>query len=159
MIAVASAGVHAIVRVTIQSVSVCAELAVRSCSCSSSTDCFGGGDCVSGGCRCDATWTGPHCKHLHLLPVEARRPGFPVNGPGPTNPSLPTDSSFTWGGAMAEEGGLYHLFFTEWVNHCPMTFNTFYTSTHIAHVTSPTSLGPWTRAGVAVPPPRGPPPS
>ena len=124
-------------------------------SCSSSTDCFGSGDCVSGGCRCDATWTGPHCKHLHLLPVEARRPGFPVNGPGPTNPSLPTDSSFTWGGAMAEEGGLYHLFFTEWINHCPMTFNTFYTSTHIAHVTSPTPLGPWTRVGVAVPPAAG----
>ena len=69
--------------------------------CRSSTDCFGGGDCVSGGCRCDATWTGPHCKHLHLLPIETRHPGFPVSGPGPKNPSLPTNSSFTWGGALA----------------------------------------------------------
>jgi hypothetical protein len=94
-------------------------------SCRSSTDCFGGGDCFGGRCRCDATWTGPRCKHLHLLPIETRRPGFPVNGPGPTNPSLPTNSSFTWGGALAEEGGTYHLFFTEWINHCPMTFETF----------------------------------
>ena len=36
-----------------------------------------------------------------------------------------------------------------------MTFNTFYTSTHIAHATSATPVGPWTRAGVAVPPAAG----
>ena len=40
-------------------------------SCHSSTDCFGGGDCMSGRCHCDPTWTGPHCKHLHLLPMGA----------------------------------------------------------------------------------------
>lgn len=124
-------------------------------ACSNSTDCFGGGDCVNGGCRCDATWTGPHCKHLHLLPIEAQRSGFPVDAPGPSNPGLPTNSTFTWGGALAEDDGTYHLFFTEWANHCPMTFNTFYTSTHIAHAIAPTPLGPWTRAGVAVPPAAG----
>ena len=58
--------------------------------CSNSTDCFGGGDCVSGTCRCDPTWTSPNCEHLDLLPIEAERPGYPVNGPGPERPQLPT---------------------------------------------------------------------
>ena len=67
----------------------------------------------------------------------------------------PTRRSLGEGLCMAVEGGVYHLFFTEWLNHCPMTFNTFYTSTHIAHATAPTPLRPWTRAGVAVPPAAG----
>eukprot|EP01047_Picozoa_sp_COSAG01_P126800 COSAG01_NODE_55987_length_321_cov_1.153153_1_plen_84_part_10 len=59
-------------------------------ACHSASDCFGGGDCVSGSCRCDATWTGPLCEHLHLLPIDTERPGYPVNGPGPRRPRLPT---------------------------------------------------------------------
>ena len=120
-------------------------------SCQSPDDCFGGGDCASRRCACDATWTGPHCEQLHLLPIDAVHPGFPVDGPGPTRPSLPTNSTFPWGGAVAEDQGVFHLLFTEWLNHCPMTFKTFATSTHIAHATAPTAVGPWTRVGVAVP--------
>ena len=120
-------------------------------SCQSPDDCFGGGDCASRRCACDATWTGPHCEQLHLLPIDVVHPGFPVDGPGPTRPSLPTNSTFPWGGAVAEDQGVFHLLFTEWLNHCPMTFKTFATSTHIAHATAPTAVGPWTRVGVAVP--------
>ena len=72
----------------------------------------------------------------------------------PANVTLPTDSVFTWGGAVVEDNGTYHGFFVEWLNHCPMTLNTFYTSTHIAHAVAPTPAGPWTR-GVAVPPAAG----
>ena len=56
---------------------------------------------------------------------------------------------------MAEEpeGRCFHLFYTEWLNHCPITFDTFYTSTSIAHATAPMLLGPWTRAAAAVVPP------
>eukprot|EP01052_Picozoa_sp_SAG31_P011486 SAG31_NODE_651_length_13184_cov_4.999541_7_plen_454_part_00 len=123
--------------------------------CGALVDCNGGGDCIGSRCRCDATWTGPWCEHLHVLPIDARQPGFPVNAPGPDDPDLPTNNTFTWGGALAKEGGVYHLFFTEWLHHCPMTFSTFVTSTHIAHATAPTATGPWTRAGVAVPPAAG----
>ena len=47
------------------------------------------------------------------------------------------------GGALVEDdGGLFHLFYTEWLNNCPMRYSTFSTSTHIAHATSETPTGP-----------------
>ena len=127
------------------------------CGSSPLADCSGGGDCVDGACRCDATWTGPNCEALHLLPIEADAAGWPFPNASWTVPALPTRVvDFPWGGAMAEEpAGTFHLFFTEWLNHCPMTFNTFYTSTQIAHATAPTALGPWTRQRTVVPPAAG----
>ena len=120
--------------------------------CNNSTDCHGGGDCVKGTCSCDATWTGPRCESLDLLPLDAKSPGFPPNAPWVDNPTLPTASLFPWGGAIAEdESGTFHLFFTEYKNHCPMTFNTFYTATQIHHATAPGPTGPWTMREVAVP--------
>ena len=146
-------------------------------SCRTEADCYYGGICSAAGsvCRCDPTWTGAHCSVLHLLPARAGS-GYPTN---PFNPgdSLPTTKTFTWGGAVvkdytqsdgsssskntngdtsaiaarASEGGLYHGFFAQFVNNCPMTYPTWTSSTHIRHATSPNPDGPWTDAGVAVP--------
>ena len=48
-------------------------------------------------------------------------------------------------------GGLFHGFFTEYLNHCPMTYGTWSTQTQIRHATAPASDGPWTPLDVAVP--------
>lgn len=123
-------------------------------ACSSLVDCHGGGLCEAAKCVCDDTWTGPYCEALDLLPIEADAAGWPFAKAAWAPPSLPTTVGFPWGGAMAEEpAGTFHLFFTEWLNHCPMTFDTFYTSTRIAHATAPTTLGPWTPQREAVVPP------
>ena len=102
---------------------------------------------------------GPCSSLSDLLPIEANLGpagrSFRVS-PGPLRGAgLPTGVGFPWGGAVAEEPeGRFctgsNLFYTEWLNHCPITFDTFYTSTSIAHATAPTLLGPWTRAAAAV---------
>eukprot|EP00936_MAST-01D_sp_MAST-1D-sp1_P001429 g1429.t1 len=132
--------------------------------CTSPGDCHWGGDCVGGRCRCDPTWTGAHCAALHLLPAPAPDGKGEGNGKGNglgTYPAdapaaisgLPSNSTFTWGGAVvAGDGdGLYHGFFTEYMHHCPMTYGTWSTSTHIRRATSPSPLGPWSAREVVVP--------
>ena len=121
-------------------------------SCRSIHDCLGGGECVGGACVCDAMWTGTHCVAMDLLPVDAAVAGFPRS---PAS-GLPTNETFPWGGALIQDDdGIFHLFATEWLNNCPMRYDTFTTSTHIAHLTSTRATGPWIRHGVAVPPAAG----
>lgn len=45
----------------------------------------------------------------------------------------------------------YHGFFTEWMDHCPMTYGTWSTQTHIRHAVSRSPDGPWQALDVAVP--------
>eukprot|EP00040_Diaphanoeca_grandis_P035514 m.223548 g.223548 ORF g.223548 m.223548 type:complete len:486 (-) comp33405_c1_seq1:185-1642(-) len=105
---------------------------------------------TTGSCVCDPQWTGPHCEKLNLLParVGSGYPTHPVN-----NNTLPSSSVFTWGGAVMQDNstGLYHGFFAEWLNHCPMTYATWATSTVIRHATSSNVDGPWTPREIAVP--------
>jgi hypothetical protein len=116
--------------------------------CASVEDCTLGGVCQGGKCLCDPTWTGAQCAQLHLLPARVGS-GYPDD---PVNSShLPTDSTFTWGGAVVEDNGTYHGFFVEWLNHCPMTYGTWSTQTHIRHAVSASRDGPWRPLDVAVP--------
>jgi hypothetical protein len=85
-------------------------------TCTSARECSYGGECVSGRCVCDATWTGPTCERLHLLPAR-RGSGYPSL---PATGALPTTSTFTWGGAVVADTNAsgvvsYHGFFTECV--------------------------------------------
>ena len=124
-------------------------------ACGSIVDCMGGGVCAAGKCQCDVTFTGEHCLMLDLLPI-AGDAGLPSAEGVAAQATLPTNSTFPWGGALVEDdSGLFHLFFTEWLNNCPMRYDTFATSTHIAHATAKDATGPWTRQGVAVPPAAG----
>lgn len=116
-------------------------------ACHANEDCLGGGLCVANACHCDAMFTGDHCAAMDLLPVDLNRAGFPQ----PAASSLPTNASFPWGGALIQSNKTFHLFATEWLNHCPMRYDTFTTSTHIAHLTSAHATGPWVRHGVVVP--------
>jgi hypothetical protein len=117
-------------------------------ACGTIEDCMGGGDCKDGKCVCDAMFTGANCIQLDLLPVDPEHAGWPQ----PPATTLPTEASFPWGGALAQDdAGLYHLFATEWMNQCPMRYDTFTTSTQIIHLSSSSAVGPWKRLGVAVP--------
>ena len=116
-------------------------------ACAAELDCHLCGLCSGGRCVCDPEWTGSHCAHLHLQPARLHS-GFPTV---PATSALPSNASFTWGGAVAQSGGLYHGFFTEYLNNCPMTYGTWSTQTQIRHATSPAADGPWTALDVAVP--------
>lgn len=121
-------------------------------ACNAEHDCTYGGVCTNGYCVCDPQWTGVHCAQLHLLPARVGS-GYPTQ---PADTQLPTNSTFTWGGAVISEtranGTLFHGFFTEWMEHCPMTYGTWSTQTHIRHAVSSRSPdGPWEALDVPVP--------
>ena len=105
------------------------------------------GLCRGGRCVCDREWTGSQCAHLHLQPARIHS-GYPSV---PATAALPSNASFTWGGAVVRQGGVFHGFSTEYLNHCPMTYGTWSTQTHIRHATSLAADGPWTPLDVAVP--------
>ena len=120
-------------------------------SCAGLPDCSFAGDCVDDRCKCDMPWTGAQCDRLKLQPSKVGA-GYPF-GDAPS--ALPTNSTFTWGGAVVRDPdsptSLFHGFFTEYLNHCPMTYGTWSTSTRIRHATSETPQGPYTAQDVAVP--------
>ena len=109
-------------------------------ACRTDADCSLTGSCVASSCKCDAAWTGRACERLHLLP--ARRSALYPAGGHPT--SLPSNRSFPWGGSIIKsKDGVYHLFVTEYMNRCPMTYETWTLMSSIRHATSPSIDGPW----------------
>ncbi len=71
--------------------------------CSSEMDCSLGGVCVSGKCRCDATFSGPTCAQLNLLPAK-KTPLIDIG----------TESA-SWGGVPVYDPSdkKWHLFYAE----------------------------------------------
>ena len=107
--------------------------------CSSVADCNWGGACQSGACVCDPTWTGPHCAALHLLPASP-------TAVYPPDANTEAQSTWTWGAAaVSGDDGRVHLYVTEWMNNCPMTYPSFLTQTQIVHVVGETADGPFVR--------------
>lgn len=116
--------------------------------CVTEKDCHFGGVCARGKCVCDATWTDLNCQMLHVLPARVGS-GYPTH---PATDVLPANTSFTWGGHVVQDSdGLYHGFFTTWMNQCPMTYATWQTQTNIQHAVSTSPDGPWTDWDIAVP--------
>lgn len=113
--------------------------------CETLEDCNWGGDCIHKQCNCDITWTGSHCESLHLLPAIK-------SAVYPPNANTPEQDIWTWGGAaIIGEDHKVHLFVTEWKNHCPMTYPSFITQTHIMHVIGDSADGPFEVVQEAVP--------
>jgi hypothetical protein len=79
-------------------------------SCSSAMDCSLGGVCTNGSCVCDATFTGPNCVQLNLKP--ASKVDLWDRG----------NDTASWGGNVVYDkaDGKWHLFFAEFLNHCPL---------------------------------------
>lgn len=101
-------------------------------TCASSDDCNLNGICASGACVCDRAWTGDTCGLLDVLPLQVGASGMN---------ELPSSSS--WGGSvvLAAEDSLYHMFFSEIVNHCPMA--DWGTNSACYHSTSASAVGPF----------------
>lgn len=117
--------------------------------CATDMDCNLNGLCnaTSGQCVCDAAWGGRTCEQLQLLPA--------MPGQGTCDPSLngtATGYTTTWGGNPLQDPatGTWHLFPAEMAQHCGMT--AWGSQSQVAHYTSPTLLGPYTRVGTAVGP-------
>lgn len=110
-------------------------------ACHSDADCSLTGSCIASRCTCDAAWTGPACEQLHLLPA-LRSALYPAGGHAT---ELPSNRSFPWGGSVIRDNatGIYHLFVTEYMNRCPMTYGTWTLQSSIRHATSTTANGPW----------------
>ena len=68
------------------------------------------------------------------------------------------DRPYPWGGdaVLSEDGKALHGFVAEYSNHCPMTYGTWYSSTHIRHIVAPADpstglpAGPFVAKDVAV---------
>eukprot|EP01043_Picozoa_sp_COSAG02_P049362 COSAG02_NODE_4949_length_4796_cov_12.701512_3_plen_521_part_00 len=90
-----------------------------------------------GAAPCDRGWRRPErnrsgcdCTELALV-AETGAVAYPANA----NLSASTwqDRPYPWGGDAVVQNGTVHGFFAEFANHCPMTYGTWYTSTHIRH--------------------------
>jgi hypothetical protein len=86
---------------------------------------------------CDRGWRRPALNHSGCDCTELALVGGTGVVAYPANTNLSTtvwqDRPYPWGGDAVEEGGTVHGFFAEFANHCPMTYGTWYTSTHIRH--------------------------
>ena len=121
-------------------------------ACTGLADCNFAGDCLGGVCVCDPIWRGPACMSLNLGPIPAGTKAGPSSGIYPAGALEGRQSTWTWGAAgVRDEDGLYHWFVTQWRNHCPMTYPSFLTDTHIVHVTSERPEGPYTEQEEVVP--------
>ena len=67
------------------------------------------------------------------------------------------DRAYPWGGdaQLSDDGSVMHGFFAEFAGNCPMTYGTWYSSTHIRHAVAPADAsglpcGPFVAMDVAV---------
>jgi hypothetical protein len=123
----------------------------RAPGCKTEEDCSLGGLCVGGLCKCDATWTGPHCVQLNLLPANKSAHGYQrgSNFGIDTIPNVPNQSFASWGGQAVYEDGMYHLVFADF-EECGL--GCWGTSSQLARAVSQSPLGPYKKVEVIVPP-------
>ena len=109
--------------------------------CADTTACSYNGECVSGQCKCDPEWAGEHCELLNLLPAS---PGAGLN----TKDAGGDVSS--WGAtALQDDNGKWHMWASEFVNHCGVLQWT--TNSRIVHATADDAEGPYDVQNVVVP--------
>jgi hypothetical protein len=80
---------------------ILAAATLHAAPCTTSLDCSLNGDCVSGGCVCDAAWSGS--AQCDVLAVEPS-PGFDSSG------YRNSSGYHSWGGNAIEVDGTWHLF-------------------------------------------------
>ena len=100
--------------------------------CTTEADCAFAGDCLAGRCRCDATWRGPNCTELALLPATASDAA-----------GLRRGSSSSWGGSVLADNatGVHFMFFADMARHCGL--NAWQTNSQISVAKSTHPAGPF----------------
>jgi hypothetical protein len=101
-------------------------------NCTTCDDCSLGGTCSDGRCLCDKTWSGPACVQLNLVPASKA-------------PLWVGDTDASWGGNAVFDHAdkLWHLFFAEFLNDCPL--GSWGTNSVVSHATSDLPQGPYKR--------------
>jgi|EP01048_Picozoa_sp_COSAG05_P008137 hypothetical protein len=110
-------------------------------ACSTATDCSLGGVCERGECKCDPAFRGPTCSELNLRP-SSKAPLLDIG-----------NATASWGGfpVYDDADNLWHLFYAEFLNNCPLS--SWQTNSIVAHATSASPAGPYTKKkGVVVQP-------
>lgn len=99
---------------------------------------------MHGQCNCDAAWTGESCSQLNLLAPEHVMAAYPP-------PDL-IGNTTSWGGSVIHDSdtGIYHMFVAEMSQGCGL--NSWTSNSQIAHATSASPEGPYTRRGLVAPP-------
>lgn len=113
-----------------------------SCSigCSVDDDCSLNGVCATGVCACDAGWTGATCSQLNLLPA----PLPPENGY-----NVPNTSS--WGAGVIQDAltGSFHMYVSEFINHCGLL--SWHNNSRVVHAVSVAATGPYLYSDEVIP--------
>ena len=94
----------------------------------------------SGLCSCFPPWTGPACAQLAFA-LGPRESGY-----GALPPPLQVNA---WGGNAVFFEGLWHAYISEMVNNCSLA--DWWRNSQVVHAVSASPLGPFARAGVALP--------
>ena len=96
-------------------------------ACSSDLDCELNGQCVDNKCECNKPWTGEYCQFLDRLPVNPSTQFYRLQ---------PNSTISSWGGNILydESTQLYHLFYSEMINHCGLKICNI--GSYCAHATS-----------------------
>jgi hypothetical protein len=103
--------------------------------CSNDTGCSLNGVCAAGRCRCVASWGGPTCSSLRLLPAVKR------SGLQSVDDGRPTSS---WGGVVnALPSGGWGMVASEMLQHCGI--DSWTRNSRIVFATSTTPGGTYTR--------------
>eukprot|EP01052_Picozoa_sp_SAG31_P034673 SAG31_NODE_4084_length_3603_cov_5.623002_4_plen_431_part_00 len=107
--------------------------------CSTQRDCNMNGVCRRGRCYCDPWWTGERCSALRLGHAKP-------NGGYRTSSGAQFSS---WGGAIVQSGGQFHLFASEWTWGCGLEYWT--PNSRIVRATSSEVDGPYMFAEQVLP--------
>jgi hypothetical protein len=110
---------------------------------------------------CDRGWSKDAVGCCTVLALgSAGRPAGMVAYPhgADLNATAWEDRAYPWGGdaQLSADGTEVHGFFAEFANHCPMTYGTWYSSTHIRHAVAPADpksglpAGPFVARDIAV---------
>jgi hypothetical protein len=104
-------------------------------ACTTDEQCNLNGECRGGQCACDQGWAGATCGLLDVLPLQVG-----ASGMNELDRSPPSSS---WGGSVvfSREDGLFHMFFSEILGHCPMA--QWGSNSACFHATSASALGPF----------------
>ena len=112
----------------------------------SAPPCSLNGEQSGAACACDEGWEGSACGQLALQPAP---PLAQQVSPPAALAEDNAKANATWGvSVIGPIGGVFHGYMTEIANHCLL--GEYGIASQVAHLTSSSPLGPWTRRGVAL---------
>jgi len=133
-----------------------AAIGVGEMGCAVDLDCSLNGECVGGGCVCDAPWDGTRCQTMVLEAGKLGLFDIPLaafHGVAPTTavPPVPSPNSTSWGASvlLAPEDGKYYAWAASMTNECLLA--DWLTNSEVVLAVADEPLGPFTPLRTVVP--------